>query len=263
MATLGAVSEPVRAGGDWDAVAYDRLSDPQLGWGTTVLERLALRGDEAVLDAGCGSGRVTQKLLERLPGGRVVALDASPTMLDEARRRLAPARERVAFVQTDLLDLTAQTLGEDAPVDAVLSTATFHWIHDHDRLFANLASVLRPGGRLVAQCGGQGNIAALLAIVHDLGVERAGVWNYASPQDTQTRLENAGFEDIRVWLHEEPTPFASAEQLTAYLETVCLRQSVGAMPAEQRARLLRDVVNAMPDRVIDYVRLNIHARRRG
>jgi trans-aconitate 2-methyltransferase len=80
-------------GGDWDAVAYDRLSDPQLGWGTTVLERLALRGDETVLDAGCGSGRVTQKLLERLPGGRVVAFDASSTMLEEARRRLAPAGE--------------------------------------------------------------------------------------------------------------------------------------------------------------------------
>ena len=260
MGTLARVSETSR-GGDWDAVAYDRLSDPQLGWGTAVLERLALRGDETVLDAGCGSGRVTQKLLERLPGGRVLALDASSTMLSEARRRLAPAGERVVFVHADLLDLTARTLGDDAPADAVFSTATFHWIQDHRRLFANLASVLRPGGRLVAQCGGAGNIASLLAIVHGLGVERAGEWNYATPQDTRSRLESAGFEDIRVWLHDEPTPFASAEQLTDYLETVCLRQSVGSMPAEQREQLLRDVVSAMPDRVIDYVRLNIDARR--
>lgn len=248
-------------GGEWDAVAYDRLSDPQLGWGTAVLERLALGGDETVLDAGCGSGRVTEKLLERLPGGRVVALDASSTMLGEARRRLATAGERVVFVHADLLDLARQTLGVDAPVDAVFSTATFHWIHDHERLFANLASVLRPGGRLVAQCGGAGNIASLLAIVHGLGVERAGVWNYATPQDTRGRLESAGFDDIHVWLHDEPTPFASAEQLSDYLETVCLRQSVGSMPAEQRTQLLRDVVGAMPDRVIDYVRLNIDARR--
>jgi trans-aconitate 2-methyltransferase len=255
------VNEKSTVGGDWDAVAYDRLSDPQLGWGTAVLERLALCGHETVLDAGCGSGRVTQKLLERLPGGRVVALDASSTMLSEARRRLGPAGERVAFVHADLLDLTAQTLGDDAPVDAVFSTATFHWIHDHERLFANLASVLRPGCRLVAQCGGAGNIASLLAIVHGLGVERAGVWNYASLPDTQRRLESAGFEDIHVWLHDEPTPFASTEQLTDYLETVCLRQSVGSMPAAQRTQLLRDVVSAMPDRVIDYVRLNIDARR--
>jgi trans-aconitate 2-methyltransferase len=255
------VSATSTGGGEWDAVAYDRLSDPQLGWGTAVLERLALGGDETVLDAGCGSGRVTEKLLERLPGGRVVALDASSTMLGEARRRLATAGERVVFVHADLLDLARQTLGVDAPVDAVFSTATFHWIHDHERLFANLASVLRPGGRLVAQCGGAGNIASLLAIVHGLGVERAGVWNYATPQDTRGRLESAGFDDIHVWLHDEPTPFASAEQLSDYLETVCLRQSVGSMPAEQRTQLLRDVVGAMPDRVIDYVRLNIDARR--
>lgn len=250
-------------GREWDAITYDRISDPQTRWGAAVLARLALHGDETVLDCGCGSGRVTEKLVERLPGGRVVALDASSTMLAQARRRLATAGERVVFVQADLLAMTATMLGGDAPVDAVLSTATFHWIHDHDRLFTNLAGVLRPGGRLVAQCGGEGNIATLLAIVGGLGVERAGIWNYASPEDTTRRLEAAGFDDIRVWLHDEPTPFATAGQLTEYLETVCLRQSVGAMPAQQRTRFLRNVVDAMPDRVIDYVRLNIDARRRG
>jgi trans-aconitate 2-methyltransferase len=257
------MSQQSFAGGDWDAVAYDRVSDPQLRWGAAVLERLSLGGDETVLDAGCGSGRVTERLLERLPHGRVVALDASATMLDEARRRLAPAGERVAFAHADLLDLTAQTLGGLAPVDAVFSTATFHWIHDHDTLFANIASVLRGGGQLVAQCGGEGNIAALLDIVHRLGLERAGIWNYASPQQTERRLQAAGFEDIHVWLHDEPTPFDTADELTEYLETVCLRQSIGAMPAPQRARFLQDVVDAMPDRVIDYVRLNINARRCG
>lgn len=246
---------------DWDAVTYDRVSDPQVRWGAAVLERLALGGSETVLDAGCGSGRVTERLLERLPGGRVLALDASASMIEEARRRLAPRRGAVVFVHADLLDLTAAMLDGDAPVDAVFSTATFHWIHDHDRLFANLASVLRSGGQLVAQCGGEGNIARLLAIVGSLGVERAGTWTYASPRDTERRLEAAGFEDIRVWLHDEPTPFATAEDLTQYLETVCLRQSVGAMPPLERTQLLRDVVEAMPDRVIDYVRLNIVARR--
>jgi trans-aconitate 2-methyltransferase len=249
--------------GGWDAATYDRISNPQLRWGSTVLERLTLRGDEVVLDAGCGSGRVTEKLLERLPGGRVVALDASRSMLEEARRRLAVAGGRVAFVHADLLDLTPQTLGGDSPLDAAFSTATFHWIHDHDRLFANLAGVLRPGGQLVAQCGGEGNIAALLAIVRRLGVERAGVWTYATEPETERRLEAAGFEDIRVWLHEEPTPFDTAGQLTEFLETVCLRQSIGALPAQQRARFLADVVDAMPERVIDYVRLNIEARRSG
>src|SRR5438045_5843592 len=134
--------------GDWNANAYDRVADPQARWGATVLERLPLDGDERVLDAGCGTGRVTALLLERLPRGRVVALDGSPSMIEEARRRFA-GDARVELVTADL----ARPLPLAAAVDAVLSTATFHWIADHGALFRNLAAVLRPGGRLCAQCG--------------------------------------------------------------------------------------------------------------
>jgi trans-aconitate 2-methyltransferase len=249
------------ASADWDAVTYDRVSEPQTRWGATVLERLPLRGDETVLDCGCGTGRVTQQLLDRLPHGAVVALDVSPSMLAEARRRLAAAGARVSFVECDLLQMSPAVLADRAPVDAVLSTATFHWVPDHQRLFSNLASVLRPGGRLVAQCGGLGNIDRLLAIVRGLGVERPGEWNYASVDDTRRRLELAGFVDVEVWLNDEPTPFDTAEELAQYLETVCLRQSIGALTPAHRARVLDGVVAAMPERVIDYVRLNITARR--
>lgn len=133
---------------DWDGATYDRISDPQARWGLAVLDRLALDGDEVVLDAGCGSGRVTEALLDRLPQGRVVAVDASAPMLAEAGRRLARFGGRVEMVVADL----AQPLPIAGRLDAVVSTATFHWVHDHRGLFANLAAVLRPGGRLVAQC---------------------------------------------------------------------------------------------------------------
>ena len=91
---------------DWDARTYDRIADPMTRWGATVLDRLPLEGDERVLDAGCGSGRVTELLLERLPRGHVVALDGSAAMIDEARRRLAPAavEDRVSFVVADLCE---------------------------------------------------------------------------------------------------------------------------------------------------------------
>ena len=143
-------SEP--AAGEWNAPAYDRVADPMTRWGAEVLERLPLEGDETVLDAGCGTGRVTELLLANLPRGRVIALDFSAAMLAEAGRRLATSGDRVSFVQADL----AQPLPIDGPVDAVLSTATFHWVMDHDALFANLAAVMRPNGWLVAQCGGFG-----------------------------------------------------------------------------------------------------------
>lgn len=250
-----------RAPEDWDAATYDKVSDPMTRWGTGVLERLELAGDETVLDAGCGSGRVTEQLLERLPGGHVVALDAAPSMLEEARRRLAPARARVTFVHEDLLRLGPATLGDRAPVDAVLSTATFHWVLDHDRLFANLASVMRPGAQLEAQCGAEGNISRLLDAVRAAGAERAGTWLYANPEDTTRRLRAAGFTDVEVWTHPEPTPIEPGRPLETYLATVCLRAHVADMADDERHEFLARVMAAMGEPVVDYVRLNISARR--
>jgi trans-aconitate 2-methyltransferase len=226
-----------------------------------VLDRLELSGEETVLDAGCGSGRVTEKLLDRLPRGRVVALDSSGAMLEEARTRLARAGERARFLQVDLLDLQPEHLGDAAPVDAVLSTATFHWVTDHDRLFANLRDVLRPGGQLVAQCGAQGNVENLIRAVRSLGAERAGTWLYATPEETADRLERAGFVGLQVWSHPEPTPFADGNGFADFLETVCLREHLGSLPPERRRPFAEAVAAAMPSRVIDYVRLNIVARR--
>ncbi len=246
----------------WDAAAYDRLADPQARWGRAVLDRLALSGGETVLDAGCGSGRVTEELLGRLPAGRVVALDASSSMLEEARRRLASHQDRVSFVHADVLDLGPSALGDRYPVDAVFSTATFHWVLDHDRLFANLASVLRPGGQLVAQCGAEGNIDDLLATVRSLGVERAGSWLYASVDETVSRLERAGFDRVDVWTNPEPTHFDDAARLVDFLSTVILREHLATMPKTEGRAFVERVVAAMPELVIDYVRLNMVARRR-
>jgi trans-aconitate 2-methyltransferase len=249
------------SGSEWDGAAYDRLSGPQARWGRAVLDRLALGGSETVLDAGCGSGRVTEALLDRLPAGRVVALDASRSMLAEARVRLASRQDRVRYVEADLLELEHGALGEDQPVDAVLSTATFHWVTDHDRLFANLAAVMRPGGQLVAQCGAEGNIENVLAAVRSLGVERAGTWLYAAPAETATRLGRAGFTDVQVWTNPEPTPFPSHVALADFLETVCLREHLAMLPPGDRRPFAEQVASEMPEPVIDYVRLNIVARR--
>jgi len=244
----------------WDASTYDRISDPMTQWGAEVLGRLPLADGDIVLDAGCGTGRVTELLLDRMTGGQVVALDAAAAMLAEARRRLARFGDRVTYVEADLLDLAPETVGGWAPVDAVFSTATFHWVLDHDRLFDLLARVLRPGGHLVAQCGAQGNIARLIEAVRATGSDRAGAWFYASPEDTRRRLERSGFTDVDVWTHSEPTPIDPAD-LETYLETVCLRTHVASMTPDERRAFLPAVVAALGEPVIDYVRLNIVARR--
>ncbi len=143
---------------EWNAEEYHRLSTPQFQWGQRVLSQLHLRGDECVLDAGCGTGRLTELLLRNLPRGRVVGLDLSQNMAMHARSRLKQEfHERVELVVADLVALPFL----DA-FDGIFSTASFHWVHDHDLLFRNLLAALRPGGWLHAQCGGGPNIARLL-----------------------------------------------------------------------------------------------------
>jgi trans-aconitate 2-methyltransferase len=116
---------------EWDASSYHQVAHPQVTWGQRVLARLQLRGDERVMDAGCGTGRLTAELLERLPNGHVLAVDVSANMLDVAREHLAPRfGERVSFLRADL-----QTLTLPEPVDAIFSTAALHWVPDHPTLF--------------------------------------------------------------------------------------------------------------------------------
>ena len=244
---------------DWDAATYDRVSDPMTRWGTAVLDRLPLEGDESVLDAGCGSGRVTELLAGRLPRGRVVALDASPSMIDEARGRLARFGDRVSYVVADLG--RPLPLGSRAPVDAILSTATFHWVPDHDALFANLAAVLRRGGRLVAQCGGSGNIASIQAVLATIGDGWLGDVHFETPEATARRLAAAGFVEIEAWLQPEPTRFERGEPFETYLRTVVLGSHVARLPASERDAFVSEVAGRLGDPVIDYIRLNISARR--
>lgn len=242
---------------DWDAQTYDRVADPMTRWGSAMLDRLPLAGDERVLDAGCGSGRVTELLAVRLPHGRVVALDGSPAMVDAARERLASFGGRIEFVVADL----SRPLPLTEPVDAILSTATFHWVPDHDALFTNLAAVLRPGGWLVAQCGGVGNIASIQRILATIGDGWLGPVHFEAPMATVSRLDAAGFVDIECWLTDEPTRFEPGEPLETYLRTVVLGAHLERLPASERDGFVRTVAERLSEPVIDYVRLNIVARR--
>ena len=240
----------------WDAGTYDRVSNPQAEWGAKVLDRLHLAGDELVLDAGCGTGRVTERLLERLPRGHVIALDRSPAMAALARRRLPSDRACVIVA-----DLGAPLPIGDARLDAVVSTATFHWVSDHDALFAGLARILRPGGQLVAQCGGAGNLASVRGVLGGIGDDWREPWTYATPAPTEQRLAAAGFTGIECWLNDETTPFASWEELRAFLETVVLWPYLERLPGSEREAFTDHVVGRLPAPTLDYVRLNILARR--
>jgi trans-aconitate 2-methyltransferase len=246
---------PVR---EWDGKSYDRISGPMESLGREVLGRLDLEGSETVLDAGCGSGRVTELLIERLPRGRVIAVDGSASMVAAARERLGPTAD---VREVDLLELELEQ-----PVDAILSTATFHWIGDHELLFARLRAALRPGGRLVAQCGGRGNIDSLRSRAAAVSAREPYAahfsrwrtpWNYAGAEETRARLLAAGFASAECWLAPAPrTPDHPRE----FLATIVFGPHVQKLPAELREPFIDDVLAEVGEPVVvDYVRLNIDA----
>jgi trans-aconitate 2-methyltransferase len=251
---------------DWDAARYHRLSEPQLAWGRTVLARLGARPGERVLDIGCGTGRLTAEL-SALPGILVAGLDRSAAMLAEAAAQGLPA---AVFVRGDGAALPFAA----ASFDRVFSTATFHWIRDHDRLFAEIHQVLVPGGRLVAQCGGGPNLARLIGRAHDLMRSPAYApyfgawadpWLFASVDETTARLERAGFESIEVSLEAAPTRMADAAVYRDFISCVCVRHHVDTLPAPVRpgfvAALAGQASADDPPFTLDYWRLNIAARK--
>lgn len=247
---------------DWDASAYDRLADPQEEWAREVVARLGLRGDETVLDAGCGGGRITKQLLDRLPSGRVIGIDGSAAMIEQAEAAIG-ADPRVELRVGDLLDLD---LGE--PVDSVFSNAAFHWILEHERLFSRLHAALKPGGRLEAQCGGEGNVAEWERAVDAIcGDERfvayfrgsPSTWNFASVGDTEARLQRTGFRVRRVWLERKTyTPDEPRE----FVRVVGLAKHLDRLPDDLHEEFVDAVLGSMVRPLtLDYVRLNISATR--
>lgn len=242
---------------EWDAASYARLELPHEQWGARTRGRLSLRGDETVLDAGCGTGRETARLLDLLPDGRVVALDASAQMLDELRTRLAGRLDRVDIVHGDL----TQPLPLDEPVDHIVSVATFHWIDDHDALFRSLAAVLRPGGTLVSDCGGEGNIAKVKRAISAVTGSTEAEWDFAGVEDTRRQLKAAGFSEVDVQLRPAPYRIDDPGVLREFLRTVILGPYLDRLPEAEHAAFADGVATALPEPVIDYVRLEITAQR--
>jgi trans-aconitate 2-methyltransferase len=240
----------------WDARTYDRTSGPQQAWASEVLARLeGIAPDAAVLDVGCGTGRVTEALLALVPLGRVLAVDASTDMVALARARLG---KRAQVTCQDALDLDL-----DEAVDAVVSTAALHWVPNHDRLWTRLAHALRPGGVLEIQCGGEGNIDGVRkvidAVARDSAPELVGFspWVFAGPAETESRLRAAGFTATRCWLEERPT---FPQDVDAFVRTSILAAHLERLPEERRESFAAAVVAGV-QLPLDYVHLNVSAVR--
>ncbi len=256
---------------EWNAAAYHKVSGPQTSWGQRVLSRLSVNGDERAIDAGCGSGRLTSELMARLPRGRLVAIDRSWNMLITARANLRPTfGDRVSFAQ---VSLPAMPFANWA--DLVFSTATFHWIKDHQPLFNNILTALRPGGHLMAQCGGGANLARAHALAEQLMHAEPfaeyfgdwpGPWEFANAEVTAERLHRAGFTEVVTSLEEAPTTLASEVDYREFVTTVIYHAHLERLPTASLKQAFIDWVTELsaredPPFTLDYWRLNISAKR--
>ncbi len=249
---------------EWDAASYHKVSGPQTSWGMKVLSRLTIEGNERVIDAGCGTGRLTAGLLARLPRGRLVAIDRSWNMLLTARANLRPDfGARVSFARVDL-----PLMPFAAWADLVFSTATFHWVHDHEALFSHVLRALRPGGRLFAQCGGGPNLARAHALAervmksHPFAPLFTGwdaVWEFATADITAERLLGAGFIDVQTSLEEAATTLPDEASYREFVTTVIYNPHLARIAdAALRARFIDAITDLAarddPPFTLDYWR---------
>jgi SAM-dependent methyltransferase len=277
---------------DWDAERYHRISTPQLDWGRRVLRRLSPQPGERILDVGCGTGRLTAELAAAIGEGIVVAVDRSEAMLREAAAQAVemPGPHRIAdrpphllpeLLKADRASVRVYFVRADGAslpfvdmFDAVMSTATFHWILDHDQLFASIYRALAPGGRLVAQCGGGANLGRLLDRAGALTASPdltlyfhgwRGPWEFADVPTTIERLDKAGFTAIDVSLEPAPVTFPDRESFREFVSCVCLRDHLTRLPADHRPRFLDMLVDDAsadsPPFTLDYWRLNLAATK--
>lgn len=265
------MSQPSQNSREWNAAEYHRLSAPQFRWGQRVLSELHLRGDECVLDAGCGTGKLTHLLLDNLPRGRVVGLDLSRNMVLHARQNLgAEFGERAQFVAADLIALPFRSA-----FDGIFSTASFHWVLDHDVLFRNLFMALRRSGWLHAQCGGGPNLARLRRRVGALSQtpefssslgQFPEPWFFSDAEVAALRLGGAGFEQIQTGLEEAAFAVPSSQEFEDYLRTFVLHRHLELLPSETlRKEFVRKLAMVAaqddPPWTLDYWRLNLRARK--
>jgi trans-aconitate 2-methyltransferase len=262
---------PAHAPREWNASSYHRVSAPQTEWGRRVLSRLRVRGNERVIDAGCGTGRLTGELMTMLPEGRLIAVDRSWNMLLTARTNLRPEfGARASFVQVELPDLPF-----DGWADLVFSTATFHWVHDHDALFAGIFRALRQDGRLFAQCGGGPNLHHAHSLAEDVMQSEpfrpyfegwGRVWEFATAEQSAARLRRAGFVDIETSLEAATTTLVDEASYREFVTTVIYNPHLSRLPEGPLRPAFVDEVTRKsaaedPPFTLDYWRLNLEGRR--
>ena len=207
----------------WDAEAYARNSSAQLAWARELIRKLALRGEERILDIGCGDGKVTADLAARVPRGQVTGVDNSEDMI----RKVYSAFPAGSFPNLSFRCMDARSLSFTSEFDVAFSTAALHWVKDHAPMLSGVAAALKPGGRLLFQMGGRGNGEEIFSVLRDMIQEDPWrqyfqgfqfPWGFYGPEEYAGWLSAAGLSPSRMaYLHVDYRNITPIDEpLTAY-----------------------------------------------
>ncbi|MGE5634479.1 MAG: class I SAM-dependent methyltransferase [Deltaproteobacteria bacterium] len=260
---------------DWDATTYDRISDAQESWGHKIIELRKWKGNEIVLDAGCGSGRLTKILSIKVPQGKVIAVDSDLSMIRLAKENLAKI-SNIQFIKIDISEIELEE-----KVDVVFSNAVLHWILNHKKVFEQFWQILKPGGQLLIQCGGHKNLTKTLSIFTKVRKSKEfynyfcnnkgeDIWNepwyFAKKEDTEKILQEIGFRNIQVFLENKDAKFSNKEEYFLFIKTIVLLPYLKYLPNETlKDKFAKSVIQEIETNAkelqwkLDFVRLNINA----
>ena len=256
---------------EFDGEKYKKASEHQKEWGNDLIAQMRLRGDETILDLGCGDGVLTERLAQSVPGGAVLGVDASRGMIETARRI---ERENLRFIQMDINDLDFEE-----QFDIIYSNAALHWVKDHELLLKNSLRALKSGGRIYWNFAGAGTCAAFNDITRGIiqkpeyadfftGFEWPWVMLPAGEYERMARA--AGFTAIRIEEENKDRCFADADELTGWIDQPSIVPFLHEVPEEKKERFRQEVITEMLGRTRQpdgtyfetFRRINICAQRR-
>jgi trans-aconitate 2-methyltransferase len=226
----------------FDGTKYEKASQCQREWGTELIEELQLRGDEFILDLGCGSGVLTRALAERVTRGRVVGVDSSRSMLEAARAH------KTANMELKLLDMN--TMAFDAEFDVVFSNAALHWVLDHEKLLRIIYTALKPGGFLRAQFGAYGNVSNFSEGARDVMKLPAYApyfkgfrwpWYMPTPEEYEKVLSHTEFRNYRVWSENKDRYFSEERTLISMVEEAGMVPFLAVLPEDVKQVFSKEV----------------------
>ncbi len=264
----------------WDAENYHRVSTVQESWAIELLEKRKMGEYEVVMDAGCGTGRVTETIANAVKRGMVYAVDRDDNMISKAKENLS-GFSNITFIKSDISEVSLPE-----KMDLIFSNAVIHWVLDHKKLFSNFWNLLKPNGELLIQCGGKGNLGMVHTILEKLRksntfkhyfVDWNNPWNFASPEDIKKTLNDTGFKNTQVQLKKKTAEFENYHEFILFMKTVVMKPYLAYLPAgndneirnsfivefmnELKKNQITNRIEAGIDLRLQYVRLDITGKK--